>query len=531
MCGILAVLPGNCQGDERSRLVRSAGAALDVISHRGPDDSGWALFSGTGSVSTDHTGDERTHLAVGFRRLSIFDLSPAGHQPMRHPQGRYWIAFNGEIYNHTELRAELEAAGERFVSRSDTEVLLRLLARDGVAALSRLDGMFALMLIDTVERRLLLARDPFGIKPLYIWKRPRCGLAFASEIKQFSALDGWSPRADGERFYDFLLRGVLDHTERTMFAGVEQLPGGHFATVGFGPGASEALVIGRWHTPGTQSQRVGDDGERVRSALFGSVQRQLRADVRVGSCLSGGLDSTSIVACACQILGKGGAPEFRTFTARPERATDETPDEWPLVQQTLAMTGARGTPVSIPELGGWDELARVVWLQDEPFSSTSILAQAAVFREAARQGVKVMLDGQGADEQLCGYDVFFRFALAEQVRKLKLLSAWQSMCEVRRVRDRSIRTQLAELGAVLAPGIGTLVRPRPAAAGWIDGPSLANAASDPFERLPEARDIRSCSMQQLMHASVPMLLHWEDRNSMAVSVEARVPFLSPDFVA
>lgn len=539
MCGILAVLPGSGGGANAAALVATASEALDSIAHRGPDDSGWLSLDGKGEViSTSALRPEefsRTRLVFGFRRLAILDLSPAGHQPMRDRSGRYWLAFNGEIYNYKELREELIAKGERFESTSDTEVLLKLLAREGASALNRLDGMFAILFADTQEKMLLVARDPFGIKPLYFWRSRSGGLAFASEIKEFTKLAGWESHADGQRLHDYMLRGVIDHSARTLFSGVEHVPPGCLMELSFAEGMSPGnarLEARRWYNPqslaGISPKAAA---EKLREALSTSVQRQLRADVRVGSCLSGGLDSTSIVALACAALSTEQAQDFRTFTARPDEASDEIPDEWNAVQETLKMTGAQGTSVRLQPLRDWEFLSNLLWQQDEPFASTSILAQAAVFQEAARQGVKVVLDGQGADEQLCGYDVFFRYAIAEKVRQGKLAEAWHDLQAVRAIRPAGLFSQIAQVGNALAPGFAGLLRANSTTALWLDRQALGADGSDPFLQLrPRAHDVHSCSLQQLRHASLPMLLHWEDRNSMSVSVEARVPFVSPAVV-
>ena len=246
MCGIAALFVR--EGQPLSTLIQ---AMSTLVRHRGPDGEGFAIFSARDFAATPLGGmdtptaayDARIAYAprrdaesvrdavaaLGHRRLSIIDLSAAGHQPMCTGDRRYWIVYNGEIYNHVELRAELEKLGHAFVSHSDTEVILHAYREWGERCLDRFNGMFAFVLLDRTARRVFAARDRFGVKPLYLWRSPQGLVAMASEIKQFSTLPGWSPRVNGQRVYEFLNWGLLDHTEETLFDGVRELRGGGYA--------------------------------------------------------------------------------------------------------------------------------------------------------------------------------------------------------------------------------------------------------------------------------------------------------------
>ena len=194
-------------------------AHIDAVAHRGPDGSGWLVFNSA-----------RGPAALGHRRLSIIDLSDAAQQPMSYADGRYWVVYNGEIYNYLELREELRAAGHSFRTRSDTEVLLAAWAQWGEAALDRLVGMFAFVLWDQEAQIAFAARDHFGVKPLYFFSAVS-GLAVASEIKQFIGLPGFSARLNIARAYDFLSSGIMEHTDETLFEGVRQLRGGECSRI------------------------------------------------------------------------------------------------------------------------------------------------------------------------------------------------------------------------------------------------------------------------------------------------------------
>jgi asparagine synthase (glutamine-hydrolysing) len=245
---------------------------IDVVGHRGPDGSGWRVFESRAGW-----------VALGHRRLSIIDLSDAARQPMEYAEERYWIVYNGEIYNHLELRDELSALGHRFRTRSDTEVLLAALVEWGEAALERCIGMFAFVLWDRVTHSLIATRDRFAIKPLYFFATSR-GIAFASEIKQFIGLEGFSARLNVPRAYDFLLAGIMEHTDETLFDGVRQLRGGECLRLDLSqwrPG--DAVQVRRWYSilePATLELSEEEASRRFRELLTDSVKIHLRSMYR-----------------------------------------------------------------------------------------------------------------------------------------------------------------------------------------------------------------------------------------------------------
>src|SRR6185436_14909261 len=298
MCGIAAIL-GTVPGG-LLEPIRAMGAS---VRHRGPDDEGYALFAAgrdpvrVGGPDTPPSSyaaglpysprpdaaagsPEGATVALGHRRLSIVDVSPAGHCPLSY-RGRYWITYNGEVYNYLELRAELEGLGHRFLSHTDTEVVLAAFDQWGPAALSRMNGMWALAIADRERRTLFVARDRWGIKPLYCWAAPGGFTAFASEIKQFTVLPGWSARMNGQRVYDFLNWRVTDHTAETLFAGVHQLRGGEYVELPWpAPGASAGcapnapLAARRWYElrPAPFSGSFDDAAAQFRELFTDSVR-------------------------------------------------------------------------------------------------------------------------------------------------------------------------------------------------------------------------------------------------------------------
>jgi asparagine synthase (glutamine-hydrolysing) len=548
MCGIAALF------QPRGADLESAIQAMSALArHRGPDDEGYVLFAagagprvlGGPDTPGDVYGEGPPYLpqrsddgrggaweaALGHRRLSIVDLSPAGHQPMCSANGELWIIYNGEIYNHIELRAELEDAGERFASHCDTEVMLAAYQRWGEDCLHRFNGMFAFVLVDWPRRRVFAARDRFGVKPLYYWTAPDGTLALASEIKQFTALPGWRARLNGQRAYEFLHWGLFDHTGETLFHDVRQLRGGE--CLSFSLDRLPAPPKPRpWYvlSPAASVPVGREAASRYRELLEDSVRLRLRADVPVGSCLSGGLDSSSIVCIANRLLREANAEALqRTFSAR---STDPRFDEGRYIDEVVKATGVSNSEVYPAPAALFDLLPEITWHQDEPFGSTSIYAQWHVFSLAARHGVKVMLDGQGADEQLAGYHSFYSARFSGLLRQLRLVQLIGEMSVARRAHRIPVRQLLGHAASALLPELlrqplrRLIARPSSQAPEWLDAERLGAQALDPFvEAGAKTSSIRELSRAQIVNTSLPMLLHWEDRDSMAHSVEARVPFL------
>jgi asparagine synthase (glutamine-hydrolysing) len=450
---------------------------------------------------------------------------------MSDPGGRYWLTFNGEIYNHRALREQLAALGHTFVSASDTEVLLHACIEWGADCLSRLNGIFSFVLFDAASGELLAARDRFGVKPLYVWRGANL-VALASEIKQFTALPGWHASIHRQRAYDFLHWNLLDHTSQTLFEGVAQLQGGEMLHGSLEQLRAGTLAPRRWYRLEPDPAAAGiawpEAVARFRELLDDSVTLQLRADVPVGSCLSGGLDSSSIVCLASRHLAGAGAGQH-AFSARASVAAY---DEGRFIEAVLRHTGVEGHQVTPAPDPLWALLPAITWHQDEPFGSTSIYAQWAVFALARTAGVKVVLDGQGADEMLAGYHGFFGprlaallregrwSALARESRRLQQLHGYSAAHVLARMTDALLPDRVRQ---ALRRAAG---KPSATASPWLDLSRLGCRPEDPFEALGARRPgVRNLSRTQLVATNLPMLLHWEDRSSMAHGVEARVPFL------
>ena len=495
--------------------------AIRRVAHRGPDGEGWAEVDTPAGT-----------LALGHRRLSIIDVAPHADQPMSRNQSV--IVFNGEIYNFIELRSALEAQGAQFTTKSDTEVLLAAWEAWGPEMLDRLRGMFAFVIVDLDRNRLFAARDRFGIKPLYLYEQPG-GLAFASEIKQFLVLDSFTARVDPDRAWSFLAGGLFDHGSGTLFHGVRQLPGGHAVSIDLAQwGRGEPLTLTQWYQlppPGSVRLPKAEAAERFLYLLDDAVRLHLRADVPLGSCLSGGLDSSSLVALVARRLSELAAQD--RFVAITSTFDDAAVDERHYAEAAAVAASVRLQMVHPTSADLGDRLDALVRTQDEPFASTSIFAQDRVFAEARALGLKVMLDGQGADELLAGYHAFYPALYRGFARRGRLdlmVATVAARCRIHGaalVGEATAALQgfspwpatRALLARRLRRGLGGVLAFTP---GGATTPS-ADAAEARGFRPPV--NIGALCRSQTAATNLPMLLHYEDRNSMAHGVEARIPFL------
>ncbi len=512
---------------------------LTAVMHRGPDDGGFAARTGWSngiydvrhSREADYLRPQLGVLAFGNRRLSILDLSPAGHQPMSTDDGRYWIAYNGEVYNYIELRAELLRAGYTFHSSTDTEVVLKAYAHWGLNCFSRMNGMWGLAIWDDWTRQLLLTRDHFGIKPLYYALQPN-KIVFASEIRPlFTA--GISREPDLRSVRDFLLKGAADTGQHTFFKHITSVPPSSWIQIALNGDRLETRSGKFW----TAEARIRNDRdaaterEELWELLKSAVQLRLRSDVPVGACLSGGLDSSAIVLLTKELLGisnREATNRIQTFSAiYPSMRHDEKPYIDAIVSQHKLhshMTSPSGEDVQ-------EALAEVVTCQEEPFASSGVISQWFVFRLAHQHGLKVMLDGQGADEILAGYPTFFVPLVRDawrggdyiQLARELVAAAWSQ--RHMRLDGRSWRD------------LETVTRRFTGAAGEPGFPPWFNALAFPAngDELPHVRRkfgdaVADARIDYLERHSLPGLLRYEDRNSMHFSIESRLPFLDPRLV-
>ncbi len=495
MCGIAGFFDASLEEGRRQQVI---GNMLEAIAHRGPD-----------------ARDTRTYgaLTLGHNRLSIIDLSEEANQPME--RDGYSLIFNGEVYNYVEIREELRALGRRFETSSDTEVVLAAYLEWGEACVEKFVGMWAFALWDEPRQKLFCSRDRFGIKPFY-YIRQGARLYFASEAKALQPCPLFSSALNPSQVARYLQLGWMSYREETFFSDVHQLPAAH--NLIWQDGHLEIRPY--WDIPAGRQTGISfpEAREMFRERFYDSIRLHLRSDVEVGGCLSGGIDSSSIVS----VVG-ATHPElaFHTFTIYYEgqRGMDE--------RSFARQVGAKYPNLIAHEYQPQEEdiaarFAHFLWAQDFPPAGSSPFSQYFVMQLARQHGMKVMLDGQGSDEYLIGYLRSFYRLIGQALPGLGAFSIWKD-----HVRREGY--SLSEAAKRFGKG----------AASWImDEQALAELEyrhllpfmpldrQAPFALARDGRDkVDNFLYHLLFHTELPSLLHYEDRNSMAFSIESRVPFL------
>jgi len=464
---------------------------LEVLEHRGPDGSGTWLHDG---------------VALGHRRLAIIDVSDAGAQPMHCANERYTVTFNGEIYNFVELRDELVELGHSFRSSSDTEVLLAAWTEWGDGALPRFNGMFAFAIYDRVERTLFCVRDRLGVKPfVYSWDGRR--FAFASEVKGLLAGGFISGNDRPDAVYEYLARGYTTGG-RSFHDGVEVLPPGHALLVT----PSGLLRSWRWWQPSIQPDEsltsVADCAERVAELLDDAVRLRLRSDVPVGAHLSGGMDSSAVVAAAAR---HGGA-EVHTFTGA--FSDDARSDEREYSRAVAAKYGLTAHEIELTVDQLPEHFERILWHMDEPIAGEGVFPQLMVCDLAREKSFTVVLGGQGGDELFGGYLRHRALHYRQAMRSGSPIRRGSAALELMRLASgewrRVMRTSTRVSDDQLAPDFLASV-----------DPALREQARRSRLSFGSASELMLWDLTNYL----PALLHVEDRTSMAASIESRTPLL------
>ena len=528
MCGIAGLV--NLGSREALTTMTS------VQAHRGPDDHG----------TWDHRYPDGTYVGLGSRRLSILDLSPAGHMPMSNADGTAWIVYNGEVYNFKELRADLEARGERFSSGTDTEVVLRLYEREGPGCVKRLRGMFAFAIADLRNESLFLARDPFGIKPLYYTNRDG-GLAFASEMKALVRSGQIVPRIDEHALHQYLTFLWVPEPQ-TIIQGVSKLPAGHTATYRRGSLTVEQYWDLEFPDRQLSFERSEEDlAAELREHLNRSVREQLVSDRPVGAFLSAGLDSSAIVATMAAATDQ----PVRTYTITyPEnyRVGETTLDDPSVARRTAERFGCDHHEMVVePEVA--QLLPKLVWHMDEPVADPAIVASYLVC-EQAKNDATVLLSGVGGDELFAGYRKHVAHMLAGPYRKLPgplrrhviepAIGALPSFRGtpakgmVRLAKKMARSASMSPRDAFLMNA--TYLNADEKSALYTDDLAERMKAVDPWDRHRGYFDVvgHADFLNQMLYVDVKTFmvslnLNYTDKTSMAASIEARVPFLDQAF--
>jgi asparagine synthase (glutamine-hydrolysing) len=496
MCGISGIV------NQKNKPVISQEIEMmnNQIVHRGPD--GFGFYFGA-------------NFAFGHRRLSILDLSEDGKQPMEYHSDLV-ITYNGEIYNYIELKSELEALGCTFKSKTDTEVILAAYQVWGEKCVSRFNGMWSFAIYDRKENLLFCSRDRFGVKPFYFTQIEN-NFAFGSEIKQ---LLSFLPaiKCNRQLLLDYLVLGIEEHTQGTFFEGIQKLQGGHNLVYDL---EKHTFHIYSYYNlqPTSDLKQVTEERavEMYKEQLYDSVKLRMRSDVEVGTCLSGGLDSSSITAFSAEILRKETEAKIKAIHAKVD---DKTIDESDFAKQVSNFCDTDLILVEPTVTDFQNSLEKVIQIQEEPFGSPSIILQYFVLQKARENNCLVMLDGQGGDETLLGYERYYPAFILKQ-------KGWK---KVNAFLSSSKNSRLSKMELLKYYFYFTKYRFRinqlKKRHNYIKK-SILDGFESPVLKESAARylDIEAMQKLEILKTQLPHLLKYEDKNSMSNSVETRLPFL------
>ncbi len=505
ICGIITTRPADAYAGQVRTMIGS-------LAHRGPDQNGfWE--------SDDHAA------ILGHARLSIIDLEERSGQPMHSYDGRFVIVFNGEIYNYLELKQECISLGSRFNTESDTEVVIECYRHWGTDSFRRFQGMWAAVILDNEKKTVCITRDFFGIKPLF-YSINNGTLHFASELRAFLAADSSFGEEDTVTTRLFLENAILDRGNWTFYKKIKRFPHVSYSIIDLSKPLTELTFTCYW-TPFQKSfghyfKKEKDIIEGFRELFINSVKLHCRSDVEVGSCLSGGLDSSSIVAVAT-----GFNNNFSTFTTKFPEYPDI--DESAGAQSISDKFGTRQFFTEPTYVDFRNEFDNILDAQGEPYGSTSIFSQYMVFKRIKEEGVKVILDGQGSDEAMGGYIGLTGFALNTFIQKGEYLRYLNETVKFSRNHKinyfKNLRPYLASKkrsGNTPSLKYSDLVS-------YKDFDTyeerLTALASPPVDNIEEYLTYL------VFDGNLQQLLRYEDRNSMHFSIESRVPFLEPNLIS
>lgn len=496
MCGVACIL--NLSGDnlDKSRIK----IMIDEINHRGPDFKDFYI-------------DE--YISLGHARLSIIDLTESANQPF-YWRERYVVVFNGEIYNYLEIKKELINNGISFKTNSDTEVLIAAYEFWGEDCQNKFNGMWAFLIWDKFKKSLFVSRDRFGIKPLY-WCKYKKDFYFSSEIKQLNKI-GIGVTVNAIELSNFLYGGIVSYSNDTFIEGINSLKGGNSISIN----SKGNLKLKEWYSLSSELEKFKhrEEGDII-ELLKNSVKLRMRSDVKIGSCLSGGLDSSSIAS----IFSKNHNSENLDFEINliHGRSVDSENDESKYAKKAAAYSKNKCEIITPKSKDFWDNIAKICYLQDEPFGSPSIFMQYFVMQRAKELGCKVMLDGQGADEILLGYSKYINLIFHNEIKNLDLMGLLkffkndEYFIGINNFLDKA--KYIA--GPLIYPLRAFRIKKR------LDFLELPiDSIRDIYRKISSiSRDMQSTQILEINKTSLPALLRYEDRNSMGNSIEARVPFL------
>ena len=525
MCGLAGII----SSESKEKIHSQMSLMLEITKHRGPDGSGIKVFD----------LNDKKKLALGHNRLAIIDTSDAGLMPMKSKDEIFEIIFNGEIFNYIELRNELKELGYSFITNTDTEVLLNAYIEWGDSCLNKLNGMFSFAIFNNLTKELFIARDRYGVKPLYYYSTEKIFI-FSSEIKSILQHHEVITNPNNDIIGNFLMTGISDFSSDTFFENIFSLPAGHFLIL-----KNNEIDISSWYTPelgiSSEDKDYNLKKSKVEDLFYKAVKLRLRSDVEVGACLSGGMDSSAIVGAIARISlednNKKADQFFKTFSATFE---DPLISEKKYVDEVTMQTNTNNYSITPDEDGLWKELPKIIWHNDAPIQSPSVFLQWSVMQAAKEQGIKVTLDGQGADELAAGYPAYYSVFLTELIQEGKLIDFFKNFSSITKSKGegRARRSIVLRVIYFLLPNFVVHFFLNHLYWSFFPRNKLkkifkkeyfsAWQASDIKYKLDQkklSRSLRDRLMHDFKHFSLPALLRYEDRSSMAFSIEARTPFL------
>jgi len=505
MCGIFGYV-----GSENFDMKK----ATDIIIHRGPDSEGFLQYIPSLNKINKESKISGTEFGIsyGFRRLQIIDLKEKSNQPYTDLSKNYHLIFNGEIYNYIELRKELITLGYNFITKSDTEVLLTSYIEWGNACFEKFNGMWAVSILDIKAKKVICCRDRFGIKPLFFnINTHKNSVCFASEIKQFFEV-GIDKEINENVIRDFIDTGILDSTNETFFKGIYHLPAGSLMEIDFKDQKKINTNITKYWSLEIDKKyskiSYSEAKLKMKELFDDSVKLRFRSDVPIGSCLSGGLDSSSIVVSAASQFDF----KINTFTSKFDiKKFDESNYVENIAEK---YHNVKINYCQLTEDIFLSEIDKVIYHQDEPFGSMGLLAQWEVMKLAKNKGVTVLLDGQGGDELLAGYRKFYAFYLKEKLLSFSLIKFFKALFYLLKSKEFNF---FDREGIERYLGVKSSVNYFSQLGKTLTSKSIIGFSS--------SSSLRERSKLDIEKYSYPSLLRYEDRDSMAFSIESRVPFL------
>jgi len=552
MCGITGIVQLQGSSNQLSSTLKKMN---DKLRHRGPDDEGFTLFheekatcfSGQDTPASSLTSnlafapklhidsalEHPVHIGFGHRRLAIIDLSTGGHQPMCLQENqRIWITLNGEIYNYIELREELRSLGYTFYTESDVEVVLVAYQHWGTDCLTHFNGMWSFVLYDLDKNLLFGSRDRFGVKPLYYLKNDQ-HFAFASEHKALLEVPSYQPAVNVDALLPFLLYGQVEMQSEGFFKDLYELSPGHFFTFDLSKSHLDIQAYFELNikqtNPAFQRESFEQATQQTKELIKQAVRIRFRSDVPIGFCLSGGLDSSTIVCTAAELAKEESISSLKngikTFTASNDSPLDES--DW--AKQIIDHTQAEWHNVHVDSSTLVEDIQKLIYFQDIPLATTSTYAQNRVMRAAHEQGISILIDGQGGDELYAGYQTFYYSYFNQLFQSFQWKTLWK---ECRSLENSPVT--LKELGAAFikiklsktSVRFREIVSKKWKSETTLITPTFLHAKAT---QLQFQGEFRSESLNQRLkryctETYLKSLLRWEDRCSMQYSIESRTPF-------